>query len=558
MTASNYLSQILDNPIHTVNKILNDKCGVNNFFVDQPDLAGCIACRTKAEQDEYGDWQTNLSLAIAICEKLKNDGIDPEIIIEPTCGKGNFIIAALMVFDNIKEVYGIEIYKPYVDEVKYQILQFYLNNDNGDKPEFNIYHENIFDFDIKALKDKVHEKRTLLIGNPPWVTNGKLGELNSNNLPIKSNFKKHSGLESITGKGNFDISEYIMIQLLKTFCQENVQIAFLLKNSVIKNIVHDQQRMKYPIALMKQHNIDAKKEFNVSVDASLFQISFGNTCSMTCNIYDFYKQEQKGSYGWHNGHFVSDIEKYAQCKDIEGTSQLTWWSGIKHDCAAVMELDYANGQLYNSLKEAVIIEDDIIYPLLKSSDLHSDNNPMKRKKYVIVTQKHTSENTLILKAKSPLAYSYLEKHAERLDNRGSRIYRSRPRFCIFGIGEYSFMKYKVAISGLYKVPKFQLITPINGRPVMLDDTCYALGFNNLNIATIVHKILNSDLVLKFIESIMFSDAKRSITKELLMRIDLAKAAESIGYMQLGINKEEFDEFINYIRNHHKTGQGLLF
>ena len=217
MTASSYISSISDNPIHTVNQILASKCGVNDFFIDRSDLAKCIAKRSIAEINEYGDWQTNLNLAIEVCKRLKSKRYDPQVIIEPTCGKGNFIIAALMVFNNIQEVYGIEIYKPYIDEVKYQILQFYLNNEMEDKPVFNFYKANFFDFDLATISKAVGNKEILILGNPPWVTNGKLGELNSNNLPLKSNFKEHNGLEAITGKGNFDISEYITIQLVKFF-----------------------------------------------------------------------------------------------------------------------------------------------------------------------------------------------------------------------------------------------------------------------------------------------------------------------------------------------------
>ena len=46
----------------------------------------------------------------------------------------------------------------------------------------------------------------LVLGNPPWVTNAELGLLKNSNLPIKSNFQGHKGLEALTGKANFDIS----------------------------------------------------------------------------------------------------------------------------------------------------------------------------------------------------------------------------------------------------------------------------------------------------------------------------------------------------------------
>ena len=40
---------------------------------------------------EYGDWQTSLELAFEVCKLLKEIGVNPKVIVEPTCGKGNFI-----------------------------------------------------------------------------------------------------------------------------------------------------------------------------------------------------------------------------------------------------------------------------------------------------------------------------------------------------------------------------------------------------------------------------------------------------------------------------------
>jgi ATP:corrinoid adenosyltransferase len=91
-------------------------------------------------------------------------------------------------------------------------------------------------------------------------------------------------------------------------------------------------------------------------------------------------------------------------------------------------------------------------------------------------------------------------------------------YSIFGVGDYSFKPYKVAISGLYKQTKFTLVKP-NGTVLLLDDTCYFIGFDTLEEAQTVQTSLNRPEIQKFIESFMFTDAKRAITKELLMRID---------------------------------------
>ena len=58
---------------------------------------------------------------------------------------------------------------------------------------------------------------------------------------------------------------------------------------------------------------------------------------------------------------------------------------------------------------------------------------------------------------------------------------------------------------------------------MLDDTCYFIGFERLVFAQIAHYLLNLLPVQQLLKSIIFSDAKRAINKDILMRIDLGKA-----------------------------------
>lgn len=128
----------------------------------------------------------------------------------------------------------------------------------------------------------------MIIGNPPRVTNSILSTLNSRNLPAKSNFKQTKGIDAITGKGNFDIGEYISLKMLDVFSKENGNFAFLIKNSVIKNIIYEQKRNKYPISEIEKHTINAQKEFGAAVDASLFACKFNTTSEFTAKEYDFY------------------------------------------------------------------------------------------------------------------------------------------------------------------------------------------------------------------------------------------------------------------------------
>ena len=62
---------------------------------------------------------------------------------------------------------------------------------------------------------------------------------------------------------------------------------------------------------------------------------------------------------------------------------------------------------------------------------------------------------------------------------------------------------------------------------MLDDTCYLLGFDSLGKAVVALGLLNSQPAQDFLKSIVFPDAKRPYTKDVLMRINLQKLASFV-------------------------------
>ncbi|MFQ6121034.1 MAG: N-6 DNA methylase, partial [Methanosarcinales archaeon] len=258
------------------NSILKDITGINNFFDDQTSylffkkvLYESIPHVSDSERREYGDLQTPDELTDIICSLLTKSNFYPQSVIEPTFGKGSFIISSLKHFKSIETVVGIEIYNKYVWETKFKILKYFLDNPQKNKPEICLYKQDIFNFDFNLIKEKINGS-ILVLGNPPWITNAKLSSLNSNNLPNKSNLKNLKGLDAITGKGNFDISEFISLLMLKNFCNFHGKMAFLIKNSVIKNLVQDFRKFNFCISNIKTYKIDAKKYFNASVDASLF------------------------------------------------------------------------------------------------------------------------------------------------------------------------------------------------------------------------------------------------------------------------------------------------
>ncbi len=64
---------------------------------------------TKKMRIEFGDFQTPSSMARLVCRLRSTQNVSPGSIIEPTCGKGSFLFAALAQFPEIKKAVAVDI-----------------------------------------------------------------------------------------------------------------------------------------------------------------------------------------------------------------------------------------------------------------------------------------------------------------------------------------------------------------------------------------------------------------------------------------------------------------
>lgn len=463
---------------------------------------------------EYGDYQTPVDFAEKVCLYLKKyRHIEPSAIVEPTCGVGGFLKASLLFDAN--EYYGIEINPEYCNVCR--------NAVGSDKVK--IINSDFFAFPSKTL---IQDKRQILvIGNPPWVTNSTLSALGSDNLPLKTNFKGLKGMDAITGASNFDICEYIILQLIHEYRESNTVIAMLCKTSVARNVFMELKRNGISFSACDILEFDAAKVFGIAASACVLVVVLSENAVSPeiCNVYDFENPEViQSKFGYKNGQFCNNLGVDAE--DFDGQCCFEWRQGVKHDCAKVMELTVKNGILQNGQKEEVQIEDALVFPLVKSSMFKA---PVidHFSKYVIVTQKKAREETAYLAWELPKTWKYLNDNIESFENRKSVIYRGAPPFSMFGVGNYSYAKYKVGVSGFYKQPLFSLLYSGDGKPVMTDDTSYFICFEQYDMAYVAMLLLNSAKVQKFLTRIAFLDAKRPYTKKVLERIDFEKIAEAL-------------------------------
>ena len=116
---------------------------------------------------QYGDFQTPTQLASQVCTRLRLMDVEPAAILEPTCGRGAFLVAAAEAFPDVRGIFGVEINEKYAAEAR-EVCGGRAKVEQGDF--FQIDWPHILDREVGSW---------LVLGNPPWVTNSELGVLES-------------------------------------------------------------------------------------------------------------------------------------------------------------------------------------------------------------------------------------------------------------------------------------------------------------------------------------------------------------------------------------------
>lgn len=468
----------------------------------------------------FGDFQTPEGLAHEIATFVHEEESHIRTVVEPTCGLGSFLKASVDEFANVPHFFGFDINPDYVASVRRSCRQT-----GGIKAQIEC--EDFYQKDWKSFFS-VLPAPILVIGNPPWVTNAALGVMGGGNLPEKSNFQRHGGFAAKTGKANFDISEWMLIRLVESLQGISSVIAMLCKTATARKVLRYAWLNRLDVGPSSVHLIDANAHFGASVDACLLYTHTARGApEATATTYaslSFHRALR--TFGLLGGELVSDIDVYGEQRDLDGLEYRKWRSGVKHDAARIMEFRREGSTYVNGLGEEYHLEADWLYPLLKSSDVA--NGRLHPSRYVLLTQQRISDDTETLRETAPKTWQYLVDHAEQLDRRRSSIYAKRARFAVFGIGDYTFSPWKVAISGLYKTLRFQPIGSAGGKPIVLDDTCYFIPCDSESEASFFANLLNSEPAQRFISSLVFTDAKRPITIDVLKRIDLKNLSQRLG------------------------------
>ena len=354
---------------------------------------------------EFGDFQTPIALAHEVCELIRRLGENPDAVLEPTAGRGAFLAAAAEKFPDAT-LRGWEINSDYVTDAAMALRAANVS------ARSSMTCQDFLTCDWEAVL-AAQDGRVLILGNPPWVTNSGVAVIHGTNLPAKENFMGLRGIAARTGKSNFDISEWMLIRLLRALRGRHATLAMLCKTATARKFLRYAWQNDGRITAASRYRIDAAEHFDASVDACLLYLRTGSAGPQEADIYPALSaREPVSRIGLAGEELVADIRAYRALRHLEGLSPFRWRSGIKHDCAAIMELvRMPDGGVENIGGERLDLGNDYIFPLLKRSDLANGRTIAKR--LVIVTQRFVGDDTASIAGRAPRTWTYLQAHRDR-------------------------------------------------------------------------------------------------------------------------------------------------
>ena len=358
-----------------------------------------------------GDFQTPLDLARGVVERLRARA-PFTTVLEPTCGKGAFLQAAAEGAVGVQRLLGLEIQAVHLAEAATRLTGAPVELREGD----------LFTVD---LAEWVGERpgELLVVGNPPWVTAAELGAMGIPR-PTCSKPTGLGGLESLTGRSNFDLAEAVWLKLIEELTYARPTIALLCKQSVARRVLGWCRQCEVPMAGAQFIPINGKRWFGIAAECGLFVIDVaGEVGPYSYDVFEgLTDRVAVRTVGFRGDQLVPDLARFESVAAFGGQCPAVWRQGLKHDAADVMELEVHGAGWTDRAGRPIDLDPHTVYPLAKGGDVYHGRVLSKA---VVVPQKSLGLDTTHLRETAPRTWAYLNGCRARLDRRRSRIYQGR-------------------------------------------------------------------------------------------------------------------------------------
>lgn len=551
---------------------------------------------------QLGEYYTPRGVAELAIDEISSEQIISDSFLDPGCGSGVFNAVCVTqkiqqmkddyspdkIISNITStVYGIDLNPVAVKSTKLAYLLALLpvleesDTDSVELPVFltdalKLTREDTITFQNEPLDLTVDH----LVGNPPWITWGRLSdnvkEQWKSQYVDKLNLSPHEGVDSRLGHANDDISIPYIWVCIHHYLTSDGTASFVLKRDIMKGPAGKLLRTLdvggRPLAMTHIHDFNKLQPFGDQVGA--------NTA-----IYTF-RANQQGDFpiptkSWTNSDTnasfdnIKDLQKTLKAESteiipLEEDDSTSAWirkdaergalgecdhnirHGVKDDAQAVYSID--RSQLSS-------LETRFIYPYIKSKHVVK-YGLFGHELHLVPIDKANEDNKDELRDRYPKTYDYLSNHREQLENRSSTWLKDGTFYNIFGLGEYTWAEYKIAWCRLGFKPNFTVISEtedpdLGDKMVVPGDHYMFIGTESKYEAHFLCALLNSSLYQRSLKDVA-SEGKASLSKTVVSQLELPEWTETEQSKQLAELSMEAHEIVStYLDEHRDPDDGTI-
>lgn len=418
--------------------------------------------------ENFGAFFTPVEFAMYIIEKfgIFDEWINGKKILDPTAGEGNFLEAFLELARNknieiteemLHRLYGIELNKNFVDNFFIKIKQKF----NIDFPKSNFIEDDVLFFKNNLEVD-------ILVGNPPWKNIKKLETWYKEKINNLINYYELKNKNAKLNSGNINLASLIVLRTIDKFIKNSNRAYFILpSNLFFSYAVESKFRNSKLYSISYIEEIKEKLFKDISVEFVVAEFIKGAKQNYPID-YVIKEKENFSKFkampldldsGYLIFNNINEIKEISNFNKIKLNSNFLPRQGLKTAgatevffCEKYKIIDKNLVKITNGYGKEFIIEKQFLY---KTFD--------KKDKLIILPyfgKKHLSIEQL---NKYPYLKEYLFTYENELLARNIKLFK--PFFekgifwIIYGIGDYSFSKYKVCWKTYCKDIDIKIIEP---------------------------------------------------------------------------------------------------
>lgn len=441
-------------------------------------------------------------------------------ILDPGCGSGVFVRLLLrerlergMAPDEaLQGLYGIEVDPLAVLIARFSITLEFLRQGvtpPSDVPSPIHWGDAVLGASFGAERNAL-PKVEALVGNPPWVGWDVLSRDYRDRLRKRVldrlDLYESEGFLSRLGGASDDLLHVFTSVTIDRHLARDGQVLYLVKRSLFDNVTgRDFRRLRLrrragssrSLAVLHVQDLSGLgKIFDdgagatallhlVADRATSFPIPWDERVDRDGTMRRGHAQPARDEEGapwrivWDDGECAPDLEG-------ENAYAARIRHGLKHDAEDVFALEVVerSGDLVICRDETGTfeIESDLVFPYLKSRHVRAFS--ILGHGHVLLPQQRAGmDNEAWLREHRPCAYTYLRRHAGRLAQRRSSVYRKGVFYGLFGLGEYSFAPWRVAWCSMGEDPRFVVSGSredafLGPRAPIFDSVHYTIAFES--------------------------------------------------------------------------------